>query len=140
MEIVFPLLHQLESINVWRSGTQRAPHKPLLLLMALAGVLRGEARLQPYVQIEEKLRALLTEFGPYRQSYHPEYPFWRLQNDGDFWEIPQRDAVLKDLQGRKRTGDVPPSVLREHDATGGFSQEAYDALKDDPRLVMKASL
>jgi putative restriction endonuclease len=32
------------------------------------------------------LTGLLKEFGPPRQSYHPEYPFWRLQNDGA-WEV-----------------------------------------------------
>ena len=31
--------------------------------------------------IDGELRELLIEFGPGRKSYHPEYPFWRLQND-----------------------------------------------------------
>lgn len=131
------IVAQLEAINVWQRGAQRAPHKPLLLLMALAGVLRGEARQQPYERLEEKLRALLAEFGPYRRSYHPEYPFWRLQNDGDFWEIPQRAALFRDLQDRKRSGDAPPTLLHEHHATGGFSQHAYDLLKADPPLAQQ---
>jgi len=30
------LKSQIEGINVWKKGAQRAPHKPLLLLYALA--------------------------------------------------------------------------------------------------------
>lgn len=129
------LLQQLEAVNVWRRGDQRAPHKPLLLLLTLASILRGEGRQQPYAETEGALRRLLNEFGPYRKSIHPEYPFWRLQNDGDFWEIPQRDEVLAALHGRKRVDDVPPSLLREHQVTGGFSQPIYDLLRRDHRLA-----
>jgi putative restriction endonuclease len=129
------ILQQLEAVNIWRRGSQRAPHKPLLLLLTLASVLRGEPRQQPYAEIDENLRCLLTEFGPYRKSIHPEYPFWRLQNDGDFWEIPQRDVLLIDLQDRKRVDDVPPAILRDHQATGGFSQPVYNLLRRDHRLA-----
>ncbi len=117
------------------TGSQRAPHKPLLLLLALATVLRGEPRLRPYGEIEEQLRRLLVEFGPYRRSVHPEYPFWRLQNDGDFWEIPQRSVLLAELQRRPRTGDVPPALLFRYEATGGFTPPVYDLLRRDPQLV-----
>lgn len=129
------LLQQLEAVNIWRRGDQRAPHKPLLLLLTLASVLRGEVRQQPYAEIDDKLRRLLIEFGPYRKSTHPEYPFWRLQNDGDFWDIPQRGEVLEDLRQRKRVDDVPPSVLLEHHVTGGFSQPVFDLLRRDRRLA-----
>ena len=128
-------LQKLEAVNVWRRGDQRAPHKPLLLLLTLASVLRGEGRQQPYAVIDDKLRRLLIEFGPYRKSIHPEYPFWRLQNDGDFWEIPQREVLLADLDTRRRVDDVPPAILREHRATGGFSQPVYDLFRHDHRLA-----
>lgn len=131
------ILHQLEAVNVWKRRGLRAPHKPLLLLAALAAVLRGEARQQLYAQIEAKLRRLLAEFGPHRRSVRPEYPFWRLQNDGDFWEIPQHAQILADLRGRKRSGDVSPAVLYTHQATGGFSQPVYELLRSDPRLVQE---
>lgn len=134
-QLVTDFLHQLETVNVWRWGSQRAPHKPLLLLLTLASVLRGEDRQQPYTAIDDNLRRLLTEFGPYRKSTHPEYPFWRLQNDGDFWEIPQRKELLADLHGRRRVDDIPASLLREHHATGGFSQSVYELLWRDQRLA-----
>ena len=125
-------LEQLEAVSVWKRGNQRAPHKPLLLLLALARVQSGEPRLQPYAEVDEKLRSLLIEFGPPRKSYHPEYPFWRLQNDGDFWEIPQRDELLLQRGSRKRTGDIPRSILQNCHATGGFTKPVYEHLVSNP--------
>ncbi|MEO1270802.1 MAG: phosphorothioated DNA-binding restriction endonuclease [Myxococcota bacterium] len=126
---------QLEQITVWARRGQRAPHKPLLLLMALASVQRREPRLRPFAQIEAQLKRLLIDFGPPRRSYHPEYPFWRLQNDGDFWDIPERDALRQRIAGRRRQGDVPRTLLRELGAQGGFSQEAHATLTDHPEGV-----
>ena len=36
----------------------------------------------PFAEVSRDLTELLKEFGPSRKSHHPEYPFWRLQNDG----------------------------------------------------------
>jgi putative restriction endonuclease len=83
------ILELLGGINIWKKGGQRAPHKPLLLLMTLARVQRGESRLATFEVIEPALKRLLQDFGPQRKSFHPEFPFWRLQNDGDFWVVPQ---------------------------------------------------
>jgi len=129
------LMEALQSVSVWRRGSQRAPHKPLLLLMALARIQRGEDRLVAYSDIHPKLAQLLSEFGPPRKSVHPEYPFWRLQNDGDFWEIPERAAALRERGDRPRTGDVPSSVLESVHARGGFSAEAFNLLRRNPSLV-----
>ena len=62
-------------ISVWKRGSQRAPHKPLLLLYAIAKCARGEGRQIPFREVDEALRPLLVEFGPPRKSYHTEYPF-----------------------------------------------------------------
>ena len=64
-------------------------------LLALAAVQRGQDRFLRFAEIEERLKKLLIDFGPPRKSYHPEYPFWRLQNDGDFWEIPERGHAIE---------------------------------------------
>ena len=47
-------------LNVWRCGGERAPHKPLLALYALGRCARGEPRLIPYRDIDERVRELLT--------------------------------------------------------------------------------
>jgi putative restriction endonuclease len=76
------VLRLFDKLNVWSRGDQRAPHKPLLVLYALGRWSRGETGDIPFNQVDADLTRLLKEFGPPRQSYHPEYPFWRLQNDG----------------------------------------------------------
>ena len=129
------LIDALRSVSVWKKRSIRAPHKPLLLLHALAAVQRGESRLMQYDYIHQQLDQLLRDFGPPRRLIHPEYPFWRLQNDGDFWEIPERKEAIEMRGPRLRTGDVPPSVLRSVKAHGGFSRDAHRILSNDPFLV-----
>ena len=129
------LKNLFDQINVWKKGDQRAPHKPLLLLMALARVQRGEERLVVFDQVDDVLRKLLMDFGPSRRSYHPEYPFWRLQNDGDLWDIPERERCLDARGDAKRTGDIPAGILRDCGARGGFTAEAHALLQGDPALV-----
>src|SRR5438045_898846 len=75
-----------ENIKIWHQRGERAPHKPLLLLLALARVLKGSPRLEEFHTYEEVMRTLLSKYGPPRRSIHPEYPFWRLQADG-LWEV-----------------------------------------------------
>ena len=84
-------LQKLGQVKFWRTRGQRAPHKPLLVLLALGRVAQGEKRLARYEQdIERPLTDLLERFGPPRKKIHPEYPFGRLKNDG-LWEIPDGD-------------------------------------------------
>ena len=92
---------KVDQLNVWSHGGERAPHKPLLLLLILARKSRALPDEVTFTEIEDTVRDLLFEFGPSRKSYHPEYPFWRLQNDG-IWEV---------------ASDVPMS--RERRAGGG---------------------
>jgi len=118
------------AINVWKRGDQRAPHKPLLILLALARIARGESREIPYIQIDEPLRNLLMDFGPPRKSYHSEYPFWRLQADG-LWEVTGAEGLV----ARKGNTDPKKSELLKHDVRGGFTKEIYETFKNNPELI-----
>ena len=89
------MLERFEQLNVWTRGSERAPHKPLLVLHALARLSHGQESV-PFTPVDEVVGALLREFGPPRKSYHPEYPFWRLQSDG-MREIPAAMACPPDL-------------------------------------------
>ncbi len=60
------ILDRFARINIWKRGSERAPHKPLLLLCALAALQRGEDRLIPFARIEENVGCLLHDFGPPR--------------------------------------------------------------------------
>ncbi len=120
----------ITGLNVWKRGDQRAPHKPLLLLYALGRCLRGEDRLISYEAVDRELRKLLLEFGPPRKSFHPEYPFWRLQNDG-IWDVPGAE----NLQKRKSNSDVPRSILLKNDIHGGLKEEVHQLLARDKHFL-----
>jgi putative restriction endonuclease len=124
------IIKAFENINCWSSGDSRDPNKPLLLLIALAKVRRGERWLE-FEKIEGILRQLLLDFGPPRQSPHPEYPFWRLLRDG-LWDIPLQDKIGEDLTNQ---GDAKVRNLRTLGAKGGFKKRIFDALRKDPALL-----
>lgn len=126
------VLHLFEKLNVWSRGDQRAPHKPLLVLYALGRWSRGETTDIPFQQVDDDLTELLKEFGPPRQSYHPEYPFWRLQNDG-VWVV-HAGGPLTPRQG---STDAKKSDLLTNNAEGSFAPEVQAALAADPALVSK---
>ena len=121
---------QIEGINVWKKGSQRAPHKPLLLLYALARSGRNRDRFIPHTEVDEKLKQLLIDFGPTRRSYHPEYPFWRLQNDG-IWELKNAE----DVSIRTGSTDAKKSELIKYNVLGGFKKEIFDIVASDPEVA-----
>ena len=129
----FPIVRKFRNINVWKQGYIRAPHKPLLLLYALSRCARGEPRKLSYREIDQNLRPLLMEFGPVRRSYHTEYPFWRLQNDG-VWAIDNAE----DFEPRKGHTDARKSELLKKEAMGGFPKWIYETLQSEPTQLQSA--
>jgi putative restriction endonuclease len=124
------VLDRFDKLNVWSRADQRAPHKPLLVLYALGRWSRGEKGDIPFLEVDADLTKLLQEFGPPRQSYHPEYPFWRLQNDR-VWEV----RAAGPLTPRRGNTDAKKSELIARNAAGGFSPEVRAAFQADPRLI-----
>lgn len=121
-------LHRLGALRIWRRRGERAPHKPLLLLLALGRLRNEEPRLGRYTgEIEIPLRGLLERFGPPRRSIHPEHPFGRLVTDG-LWETPGVEGP-------------PPTAkhLREHAIAGGFPEPVQRLLLGDRELVEQAA-
>lgn len=128
-------LRRVAGINVWKRDGERAPHKPLLLLLALGRVQRGERRLAGYGdEIADDLKSLLRRFGPPRSVPHPEAPFARLPND-DLWEV----VADEDLDRIKGKGGVTHRQLIDRAAAGGFSRSDQQLLLADPRLVEEAA-
>ena len=120
------LKEKISQINIWKRGDERAPHKPLLLLLALARIEQEEGRLIPFLEIEGSLTELLNRYGPKRKSQHPEQPFWRLQNDG-IWEV----AHEGDIVFRKGSSNPTKPELLKKEALGGFTEEIFNMLRDD---------
>ena len=103
-------------------GGQRAVHKPLLVLYVIGKLLNGEDRYIPFATIEDDLRNLLREFGPWRKNYQPQHPFWRLQND-EIWEIRHADQIRQ-----TSSGDAYVTDLREH-GVGSFPKAIANQLQ-----------
>lgn len=126
------ILQRFETLRQWGSGGERAPHKPLLVLYAIGKLLRGEDRLISYVDdIEENLGNLLREFGPRRDRYNPQFPFWRLQNDR-IWEVSDADQI-----NLTPSGDPHITDLRNYNVSGGFNQTIFEQLQNDSELTLE---
>jgi len=121
------LIAALQRRKVWKRGTQRAPHKALLLLQALGSLSRGDPRLRPYEAIADKLKELLNRFGPPRQTPHPEAPFTRLEPE--FWEI----------QGVQPSQRTELKISELHGLKAGFPECVAGLLKGDSELVSRVA-
>lgn len=101
------LLERIKALNVYRSGDRRAPHKPLLLLVAIAKLLEGKTELG-FNEVEMLLRPLLNAYAPpVRARHQPELPYWHLQSD-KLWEIEGVSQLQRQASGFPRI-----SALRE---------------------------
>ncbi|MFC5700717.1 phosphorothioated DNA-binding restriction endonuclease [Cohnella faecalis] len=119
------LRKRIANLSIWKKNGQRAPHKPLLLLFALAQLQQNQTILS-YADTRAKLRKLLFEFGPPRKSYHPEEPFVRLTTDG-IWKlnIPVNKHKFSDKQ-----------LITDH-AAGGFDPAVLALLQGSSRLIQE---
>jgi putative restriction endonuclease len=128
------ILARFDALNVWSRGGERAVNKPLLLLYALGRWSQGDHGEIPFQDVNEKLTALLKEFGPPRQVLHPEYPFWRMQNDG-VWTV--HSPVP--LTSRQSNTDPLKSELLTHNVRAGFSADVKAAFIADPTMVTEVA-
>jgi putative restriction endonuclease len=124
------VLDAFGAIRAWSRGDQRAPHKPLLLLLALAQLQRGQGQWLRFSEVEEPLQKLLADFGP-QGAKGVHFPFWRLRNDR-IWQIPEAPGLAA-LQNA--SGDVRVTDLRAVDARGGLRDDLYEHLRIRPELT-----
>ena len=125
------ILNQIRNLTVWKRGGERAPHKPLLLLLALGKLLQNKSRMIPYEEIDKNLDILLREFGPVRVNYRTEYPFWRLQND-NLWEVSGAEVIELN-----KSGDPQKADLINYRVAGGFPKHLFDTFQSDKKLLFK---
>jgi putative restriction endonuclease len=123
---------RIQELKVWKQGGKRAPHKPLLVLLALGRVATGAPRLTSFEELAPELTRLLRDFGPPRKRHHPEYPFWRLQRDG-IWEVTHEG----DMRARTGSTDHPRSELLRAKAAGGFTPEIHRQLDSHPAVLQE---
>ncbi|GIP17875.1 HNH endonuclease [Paenibacillus montaniterrae] len=119
------LKERLANLSIWKKNGQRAPHKPLLILLALARLQQNETVL-PYELVREKMKSLLIEFGPTRKSYHPEQPFVRLESDG-IWS----------LSGSVNKQSFTDKQLLQDGIAGGFNEQVLALLQSNHSLIQE---
>jgi putative restriction endonuclease len=121
------ILERVRSLSTWKRGGERAPHKPLLLLLSLSRITQGLPRLAAFSDLASPLAMLLRNYGPPRASVHPEYPFWHLQRDG-LWEVIDGDSLRKSRGG----SDPLKSQLISQHVQGGLPEPIYVTFRESP--------
>ncbi|MDP3209502.1 MAG: HNH endonuclease, partial [Rhodoglobus sp.] len=127
------ILERVDKLRVWQQHGERAPHKPLLLLLALGRFSHDEFEI-PFATVEKKLKELLEEFGPSRLRQEPALPFWHLRSD-KLWEVDSGTDADADLPLGKNGKRPTVGDLRRLHAVGHFPLEVQRRLRENPRLV-----
>lgn len=123
------VLEKFSNLNIYRRGNRRAPHKPLLILIAISKLLQGQINL-PYEEIEQILKPLLDAYAPPVSGNHqPELPYWHLQSD-KLWEVSDAETLPRQLGGfpkksglRKSSGCFPKDILQVFREDQNFSKQ-----------------
>ncbi len=121
-------IDRITSVRRWKRAGERAPHKPLLMLYALAQLQRTGSSSMTYRDAEGDLIQLLANYGPANRKSSPAYPFHRLQNDG-LWTV-------------TADGEVPGesvTKLRASGALGQFDPRLEKDLCDSPALILRVA-
>lgn len=118
-----------------REKGARAPHKPLLLLYALARQIQNPDAKFEFSLVEKPLENLLNEF--WKPQLHGRQkvnePFWRLQKD-KIWEVCDGHGIkLPD------SASITVTKLRNHNAVGHFTSDIIEEIKDNPHVVRRAT-
>lgn len=130
------LLDAIDKLNVWKRHGERAPHKPLLILYALARQISDPEAKFEFSVIEKDIENLLNKYGrPQKKGTRqkPFEPFWRLQNDG-IWEVRSDEKIEPDVSGSVSVVD-----LRNYNATGFFVAEVAQEIKENPDVALQAA-
>lgn len=131
------VLDAFERIRRAQAEGRYAPHKPLLLLLALARIQQGQPRLAPLAAVEPGLKALLAEFGPTVAASRRHLPFWHLGTDaqGGLWQVNGPAQLLA------RPAGATPTLgeLRQEGVTAGFTPQVHAALAADPALLRRVA-
>lgn len=124
------LLREFEGLRVFTDPKgRRAPHKPLLILLALARLQAGDSADITFEEIQEPLARLLELYGPPVARVKPHYPFWFLKFDS-IWVVRDEDQFVVGA-------DRAPSMksLLEF-GRAGLRDEVRDQLATDPRCLI----
>lgn len=124
-------LNRLDRLKRHSSGGVRTPHKPLLLLLALARLKSGQEVIR-YRDAEAVLPSLIRTYGPRGTRARLADPFVRLRSDG-LWQL---DATPDLFDG---SGQGKPAAMTVADPVAGFTPDVLQLLRTVPVLIDQAA-
>jgi putative restriction endonuclease len=127
-------LDRAASIRVFSSNDRRAPHKPLLLLSAIAALQEGLPIALPWSRWDARLGPLLIEYAP-SGAANTHYPFRRLMVD-ELWTVEGADVDDDELFVRSKDAvrDFKRRTLDRRDPEAGLPPAVADRLLRFPLL------
>lgn len=122
-----PVLDRIANLNTFRSGERRAPHKPLLLLIAIGALTQGKRELT-FSKIEGSLTPLLNAYAPPVRSRHqPELPYWHLMSD-KLWIVDGAESFPRQAGGFPKMGAI-------RNSSGRLSDDLVELIESDPDSI-----
>lgn len=120
-------LSVLGNLRRHASNGVRAPHKPLLLLFALARFKAGQDSIR-YQDAAAVLQPLIRTYGPAGTKARVADPIVRLRSDG-IWRLEAKPSLF-DASGQGR-----PGAMADANPEAGFSPEVLALLQTQPGLA-----
>lgn len=121
-------VERLTAIRQFSKDGKRAPHKPLLILLALGRLTRTGSSALPWSEVETELGSLLNAYGLGKGGADgASYPFIRLRTDG-FWKL-DREVGVNDSA----------AALRAAPVTGRLEAGLEQALTANPAELNRAA-
>lgn len=110
----YDVMERLLRLRQHQQDGKRSPHKPLLVLLALARFAAVGSSALTWAEARQSLGTLLLEFGPASTTSPAQaaaYPFTRLRSDG-LWTLDQDVPMdrIGPLESAAVTGRLAPSV------------------------------
>lgn len=122
------ILNKFSSIRIFVKDGKLAPHKPLLLLYALAELKVKSNEKIAFNESEAKVGPLIKAYGPFNAKPSVAYPYTRLANDkSGIWWVEEHE--------KNASGDLNLTEARDRDLRAGFTQEVLNAFRENPKLI-----
>lgn len=125
-------LTRVNGIRPWIKGTQRAPHKTLMLLLMLGQLKQGNPGSMSYREISPLFDKLLSKFANKYKKKGAQYPFYALQREG-IWQLSKAVPIQKNKKPKH-------SDLHNINPAGGFSPSVLQLFEQHPELIDVAAV
>jgi putative restriction endonuclease len=126
-------LNEVQNINVHRVGQVVSLHKPLLLLLTIGKIFKGDENLFLFDDIEHELVELISKYGLKNTSrINAQYPFIYLASNSKIWSCSINKANLAHPDAASRR-----ELLGSF---GSFTSEFYNYLLQDGNLFNTVEL